>query len=105
MVAGPATVGVVAGVPTVGMDAAALERFAHSREVLKLSRRDIGFAVVRGGDIVGEHEVMFAGQGERLVLRHVATDRAIFARGALRAALWGLDRPPGEYDMRDVLGL
>lgn len=66
---------------------------------------DIGFAVVRGGDIVGEHDVIFAGPGERLVLRHVATDRAIFARGALRAALWGLDRPPGSYDMRDVLGL
>jgi 4-hydroxy-tetrahydrodipicolinate reductase len=66
---------------------------------------DIGFAVVRGGDIVGEHEVLFVGEGERLILRHVATDRAIFARGALRAALWGLDRPPGEYDMRDVLGL
>ena len=66
---------------------------------------DIGFAVVRGGDIVGEHDVIFAGAGERLVLRHVATDRAIFARGALRAALWGLDRPPGSYDMRDVLGL
>lgn len=68
-------------------------------------RGDIGFAVVRGGDIVGEHDVMFAGEGERLVLSHVATDRAIFARGALRAALWGLGRPPGEYDMTDVLGL
>jgi 4-hydroxy-tetrahydrodipicolinate reductase len=66
---------------------------------------DIGFAVVRGGDIVGEHDVIFAGAGERLILRHVATDRTIFARGALSAALWGLDRPPGEYDMRDVLGL
>lgn len=66
---------------------------------------DIGFAVVRGGDIVGEHDVIFAAPGERLILRHVATDRAIFARGALRAALWGQNRPPGEYDMRDVLGL
>lgn len=65
----------------------------------------IGFASLRGGDIVGEHDVIFAGQGERLTLRHVATDRAIFARGALRAALWGLDQPPGEYDMVDVLGL
>ncbi len=65
----------------------------------------IGFASLRGGDIVGEHDVIFAGQGERLVLRHVATDRAIFARGALQAALWGLDRRPGEYDMTDVLGL
>lgn len=65
----------------------------------------IGFASLRGGDIVGEHDVLFAGPGERLVLRHVATDRAIFARGALRAALWGQNRKPGEYDMMDVLGL
>lgn len=65
----------------------------------------IGFASLRGGDIVGEHDVVFAGQGERLVLRHVATDRAIFARGAIQAALWGLDQRPGEYDMADVLGL
>ncbi|PYE83915.1 4-hydroxy-tetrahydrodipicolinate reductase [Pseudoroseicyclus aestuarii] len=65
----------------------------------------IGFAAVRGGDIVGEHDVIFAGQGERVVLRHMATDRMIFARGALRAALWGQGRPPGEYDMTDVLGL
>ena len=65
----------------------------------------IGFAVVRGGDIVGEHDVIFAGQGERVILRHVATDRAIFARGALRAVLWGQDKAPGHYDMADVLGL
>lgn len=65
----------------------------------------IGFSSIRGGDIVGEHEVIFAAAGERIVLRHVATDRAIYARGALRAALWGLDRKPGEYDMADVLGL
>jgi 4-hydroxy-tetrahydrodipicolinate reductase len=65
----------------------------------------IGISAIRGGDIVGEHDVVFAAPGERLVLRHIATDRAIFARGALRAALWGLDRKPGEYDMLDVLGL
>ena len=65
----------------------------------------IGFAAVRGGDIVGEHDVIFAGPGERLVLRHMATDRAIFARGAIRAALWGQDKAPGEYTMMDVLGL
>jgi 4-hydroxy-tetrahydrodipicolinate reductase len=68
-------------------------------------RGGIGFASVRGGDIAGEHDVIFAGEGERIVLRHVATDRAIFARGALRAALWGLSQKPGEYDMTDVLGL
>ncbi|MDP4034520.1 MAG: 4-hydroxy-tetrahydrodipicolinate reductase [Pseudorhodobacter sp.] len=69
------------------------------------ARGAIGFAAIRGGDIVGEHEVIFAAEGERIVLRHVATDRAIFARGALRAALWGLGAKPGEYDMLDVLGI
>ncbi len=80
---------------------------ARARDGFTGPRRtgDIGFAVVRGGDIVGEHDVVFAGQGERLILRHVATDRTIFARGALRAALWGQNRVPGSYDMRDVLGL
>ncbi|MDO5529798.1 MAG: 4-hydroxy-tetrahydrodipicolinate reductase [Paracoccus sp. (in: a-proteobacteria)] len=65
----------------------------------------IGFSAIRGGDVVGEHDVIFAADGERVVLRHLATDRAIFARGALRAALWGQDKGPGEYDMMDVLGL
>ena len=68
-------------------------------------RGDIGFSAIRGGDIVGEHDVMFAGAGERITLRHVATDRRLFARGALKAALWGQDKKPGEYDMFDVLGL
>lgn len=71
----------------------------------KRKRGDIGFAAIRGGDVVGEHDVVFAADGERIVLRHLATDRMIFARGALRAALWGLDQKPGEYDMMDVLGL
>ena len=66
---------------------------------------DIGFAAIRGGDIVGEHDVLFAAPGERIILRHLATDRAIFARGALKAVLWGQGRAPGEYDMLDVLGL
>ena len=69
------------------------------------TRGDIGFAAIRGGDIVGEHDVMFAAPGERIVLRHIATDRAIFARGALKAALWGQGKAPGAYDMMDVLGL
>lgn len=68
-------------------------------------RGDIGFTAIRGGDIVGEHDVMFAAAGERIVLRHMATDRTIFARGALKAALWGQDKMPGQYDMLDVLGL
>lgn len=65
----------------------------------------IGFSAIRGGDIVGEHDVIFAGEGERIILRHVATDRSIFARGALRAALWGQGKKPGQYDMMDVLGI
>ncbi len=69
------------------------------------TRGDIGFSAIRGGDIVGEHDVVFAAQGERIILRHIATDRAIFARGALKAALWGQDQKPGQYDMMDVLGL
>jgi 4-hydroxy-tetrahydrodipicolinate reductase len=65
----------------------------------------IGFASLRGGDVIGEHEVIFAGPGERITLRHVATDRMLFARGAVRAALWGHVQEPGEYSMLDVLGL
>ncbi|WP_370399785.1 4-hydroxy-tetrahydrodipicolinate reductase [Sulfitobacter sp. JB4-11] len=66
---------------------------------------DIGFTAIRGGDIVGEHDVMFAATGERIILRHVASDRTVFARGALKAALWGQGRAPGHYNMLDVLGL
>ncbi|MBR9863450.1 MAG: 4-hydroxy-tetrahydrodipicolinate reductase [Rhodobacteraceae bacterium] len=68
-------------------------------------RGDIGFSAIRGGDVVGEHDVIFAADGERIVLRHLATDRRIFARGAVKAALWGQGKGPGEYDMLDVLGL
>ncbi|ABV94773.1 dihydrodipicolinate reductase [Dinoroseobacter shibae DFL 12 = DSM 16493] len=68
-------------------------------------RGDIGFSAIRGGDIVGEHDVLFAAEGERITLRHVASDRSVFARGALKAALWGQDKGPGAYDMMDVLGL
>jgi 4-hydroxy-tetrahydrodipicolinate reductase len=64
---------------------------------------EIGFAVVRGGDIVGEHAVLFAGMGESLTLSHRATDRAIFARGAVRAAAWLASRPAGRYFMRDLV--
>lgn len=69
------------------------------------SRGDIGFSAIRGGDIIGEHDVMFAADGERIILRHVASDRSVFARGALKAALWAQGRPPGHYSMLDVLGL
>jgi 4-hydroxy-tetrahydrodipicolinate reductase len=65
----------------------------------------IGFASLRGGTVIGEHSVIFAGAGERLELAHKAEDRSIFARGALHAVLWGHGRKPGLYSMRDVLGI
>lgn len=97
------------------LGAAAAEGRGVRLEDAKVSGRDgitgtrdpgtIGFSAIRGGDIVGEHDVIFAGLGERVILRHVATDRTVFARGALRAALWGQGRKPGQYDMMDVLGI
>ncbi|HWB48814.1 MAG TPA: 4-hydroxy-tetrahydrodipicolinate reductase [Stellaceae bacterium] len=66
---------------------------------------DIGFAALRGGDAVGDHHVIFAGAGERLELSHRATNRAIYAKGAVRAARWVVGKPPGLYGMKEVLGL
>ena len=68
-------------------------------------REKIGFSVIRGGDIVGNHSVMFAGMGEQIILQHNATDRMIFARGAVKAAKWGMTAGKGEYSMLDVLNL
>ena len=68
-------------------------------------RETIGFATVRGGDVVGDHTVMFMADGERVEISHKASSRMSFARGAVRAAVWLNDRAPGSYDMRDVLGL
>jgi 4-hydroxy-tetrahydrodipicolinate reductase len=65
----------------------------------------IGFVSLRGGDVAGDHTVIFAGEGERLELTHRAGGREIFARGAVRAAIWASSQPPGLYSMRDVLGL
>lgn len=66
---------------------------------------DIGFATLRGGSVIGEHSVILAGAGERITLSHSAEDRSLFAQGAVRAALWLRDQPPGMYSMADVLGL
>jgi 4-hydroxy-tetrahydrodipicolinate reductase len=66
---------------------------------------DIGFATLRGGAVIGEHTVMFAGDGETIEISHKASDRALFARGAVRAAIWGRGKKPGLYSMADVLGL
>lgn len=65
----------------------------------------IGFATLRGGSVIGEHSVIFAGEGERVELSHYAGDRSIFARGAITAAVWAFDKRPGFYSMLDVLGL
>ncbi|RCS24810.1 4-hydroxy-tetrahydrodipicolinate reductase [Phyllobacterium salinisoli] len=65
----------------------------------------IGFATLRGGSVIGDHSVILAGTGERITLSHHAEDRTIFARGAVKAALWARGRKPGLYSMRDVLGL
>ncbi|HEY8262047.1 MAG TPA: 4-hydroxy-tetrahydrodipicolinate reductase [Methylosinus sp.] len=83
------------------------ERSARARDGLTGPRRagDIGFASLRGGTVVGDHMVIFAGAGERLELAHRAEDRGIFARGAVAAALWTRGRPAGLYSMADVLGL
>jgi 4-hydroxy-tetrahydrodipicolinate reductase len=67
--------------------------------------REIGMHTLRGGDVVGDHTVMFAADGERVELTHKASSRLTFAAGAVRAAVWLQDKPPGLYDMQDVLGL
>ena len=66
---------------------------------------EIGFATLRGGDVVGDHQVIFAADGERIEIGHRASSRQVFAKGAVRAARWAAGRPPGLYSMKDVLGL
>ncbi|MEO1795118.1 MAG: 4-hydroxy-tetrahydrodipicolinate reductase [Pseudomonadota bacterium] len=90
-----------------GRDVALADRAVRVRDgqTGARTRGDIGFATLRGGTVVGEHDVIFAGADERVVLRHIATDRMIFARGAARAAHWTRGRPAGLYTMLDVLGL
>lgn len=83
-------------------DLGVFNRQGHTGE---RERGSIGFSTVRGGDIVGEHTVLFAGTGERIELNHQATSRMVFAQGAMRAAGWIAEQPPGLYDMGDVLGL
>jgi 4-hydroxy-tetrahydrodipicolinate reductase len=85
----------------------AAEAFVRVRDGVTGPRRagSIGFAVLRGGDAIGDHTVCFAGEGERIELTHRASDRRIYARGALHAARWAVGRPAGLYGMADVLGL
>jgi 4-hydroxy-tetrahydrodipicolinate reductase len=79
----------------------------HGREGItgERKRAEVGVHSLRGGDVVGDHTVFFASMGERIELTHRASDRAVFAQGALRAAQWVVSQPPGVYDMQDVLGL
>ena len=90
-----------------GRDIALDKHWVKSRDGLTGPREDgaIGFATLRGGTVVGEHDVILAGPGERITLSHFAEDRSIFARGAIQAARWGHDKKPGLYGMTDVLGL
>ena len=94
---------VIAGAMDQKLDDSAV----YSREGVtgERKKKSIGFAVLRGGDVVGEHTVMFAGDGERVEITHRATSRNTFAGGALRAARFLIGRPPGLYRMDDVLGL
>jgi 4-hydroxy-tetrahydrodipicolinate reductase len=86
----------------------ALDQVAQrGRDGITGARRtgDVGFAALRGGDAIGDHHVIFAGASERLELIHRATSRAIYAKGAVKAALWVVGRPPGVYGLKEVLGL
>lgn len=89
----------------LGRDLAQTAVYGREGQTGARDRQTIGFATVRGGDIVGEHTVLYAGDGERLEITHRASSRMTFASGALRAAVWVQGRAPGLYDMQDVLGL
>jgi 4-hydroxy-tetrahydrodipicolinate reductase len=88
-----------------GIDLAAKSQRVRDGLTGPRRRGDIGFAALRGGDVAGDHVVIFAGDGERIELTHRAGSRQIFARGAVRAARWAAGKPPGLYGMKDVLGL
>ncbi len=89
---------------TLGWDDSAF-RFCREGLIGERPQKEIGIQTIRAGEIVGEHTVLFAGTGERLELTHRAASRDTFARGAIKAALWVVGKPPGTYDMHDVLGL
>jgi 4-hydroxy-tetrahydrodipicolinate reductase len=87
-----------------GVDYDQVKRHTRDGDVGPRPRGEIGVATLRGGDVVGEHVAYFFGQAERIEIAHRATSRTIFAAGALRAAAWVVGKPPGRYDMLDVLG-
>jgi len=86
-----------------GVNLSDVERRSRDGHTGQRPSGEIGFATLRGGDVVGDHTVIFAGLGERIELTHKASSRAIYAKGALRACLWGAGKKPGLYSMRDVL--
>jgi 4-hydroxy-tetrahydrodipicolinate reductase len=88
-----------------GRDLAETARYARHGDVGPRTKEEIGIQTLRGGDVIGDHTVFFLGLGERVEITHRASSRDTFAHGAVRAAQWLADKPPGLYDMRDVLGL
>jgi 4-hydroxy-tetrahydrodipicolinate reductase len=86
-----------------GVDLEKVGTTTRSGKEAKRIKGEIGFATLRGGDVIGDHSVVFAGDGERIELTHKASNRDIFAKGAVRAAIWGSAKQPGFYSMRDVL--
>jgi 4-hydroxy-tetrahydrodipicolinate reductase len=94
---------VIAG--ALGRDLDKVAIYGREGQTGERDRQTIGFSTIRGGDIIGEHQVMFAGQGERLEIVHRAQSRSNFAEGAVRAAVWIAGEGPGVFDMQDVLGL
>lgn len=90
---------------TLGRDLKDCAIYGREGDTGARDRKTIGFSTIRAGDIVGEHTVMFADDGERVEITHKATSRMTFANGAVRAALWLADKPNGWFDMQDVLGL
>lgn len=90
---------------TLGYDLKECAIYGREGDTGERDRKTIGFSTIRAGDIVGEHTVMFADEGERVEITHKATSRMTFANGAVRAAIWLKERDKGLYDMQDVLGL
>ncbi len=90
---------------TLGRDLESCAIYGREGNTGVRDRQTIGFSTIRAGDIVGEHTVMFADEGERIEITHKASSRMTFANGAIRAATWLNDRENGLYDMQDVLGL
>ncbi|GGY37460.1 4-hydroxy-tetrahydrodipicolinate reductase [Bacterioplanes sanyensis] len=89
---------------TMGWDLNEVAVYGREGHTGERPQKQIGFETIRGGDVVGDHTVMFAADGERVEITHKAQSRMTFAKGALRAALWAVDQPHGLYDMQDVLG-